>query len=156
MGISAAGWRIRHAERLSSGGEAVRGHRGGRQRQECDKVRRLDHRVCAAGYRPNRTAPLEESNPGATAESDGQWINLFDGSTLNGWVHLNGAHTFSVEDGAIVGRTVESSAAMNSFLCTTREFGDFELELETMIDPVTNSGIQIRSTTRRNLKWKHA
>jgi quinoprotein glucose dehydrogenase len=36
----------------------------------------------------------------------------------------------------------------NSFLCTTREFGDFELELETMIDPVTNSGIQIRSTVR--------
>ena len=37
---------------------------------------------------------------------------------------------------------------MNSFLCTTREFGDFELELETMIDPVTNSGIQIRSATK--------
>ena len=22
-----------------------------------------------------------------------EWIDLFDGSTLNGWVHLNGAHT---------------------------------------------------------------
>jgi quinoprotein glucose dehydrogenase len=71
---------------------------------------------------------------------------LFDGKTLNGWVHLNGAHTYTVEDGAIVGRTKEGSE--NSFLCTTREFGDFELELETMVDRVTNSGIQIRSTVR--------
>jgi quinoprotein glucose dehydrogenase len=76
------------------------------------------------------------------------WIELFDGSTVNGWVHMNGAHRFTVEDGAIVGRTVESSASMNSFLCSIREFGDFELELETTIDRITNSGIQIRSQVR--------
>jgi quinoprotein glucose dehydrogenase len=76
------------------------------------------------------------------------WIQLFDGSTLNGWVHMNGAHTFTVEDGAIVGRTVESSASMNSFLCSLQEFDDFELELDTMIDPITNSGIQIRTQVR--------
>lgn len=78
------------------------------------------------------------------AESD--WIELFDGSTLNGWVHLNGSHTYTVEDGAIVGRTVEGS--QNSFLCTLQEFDDFELELEVMIDSITNSGIQIRSQVR--------
>ena len=78
-------------------------------------------------------------------QPDTDWIDLFDGSTLNGWVHLNGAHTYTVEDGAIVGRTVESSASMNSFLCSLQEFDDFELELETMIDRVTNSGIQIRT-----------
>jgi quinoprotein glucose dehydrogenase len=73
---------------------------------------------------------------------------LFDGTTLNGWVHLNGAHTYTVEDGAIVGRTVESSASMNSFLCSLQEFDNFELELDTMVDRVTNQGIQIRSTVR--------
>jgi quinoprotein glucose dehydrogenase len=51
-----------------------------------------------------------------------------------------------VEDGVIVGRTVEGS--VNSFLCTTREFGDFELELEAFVDKVTNSGIQFRSKAR--------
>jgi len=61
---------------------------------------------------------------------------------------MNGAHTFVVEDGAIVGRTVESSASINSFLCSLREFDDFELELETYIDPVTNSGIQIRTKVK--------
>ena len=85
--------------------------------------------------------------PDTNPSGDG-WIELFDGSTLNGWVHMNGAHRFSVEDGAIVGRTVESSASMNSFLCTTREFDDFELELDTAVDRITNSGIQIRSQVR--------
>jgi quinoprotein glucose dehydrogenase len=76
------------------------------------------------------------------------WIQLFDGKTLNGWAHMNGAHDFTVEDGAIVGRTVESSSGINSFLCSQEEFGDFELELETYIDPVINSGIQIRTKIR--------
>ncbi len=88
----------------------------------------------------------EEHHP--RAETDSQWIELFDGKTLNGWVHMNGAHAFAVEDGAIVGRTVESSARMNSFLCSLQEFDDFELELETYLDPITNSGIQIRTKIR--------
>ena len=84
----------------------------------------------------------------SAAPAADRWIDLFDGKTLNGWVHMNGAHRFTVEDGAIVGRTVESSASMNSFLCSLQEFDDFELELETAIDPVTNSGIQIRTQVR--------
>ena len=89
--------------------------------------------------------PLEaERAPVAQAA----WIDLFDGATLNGWAHMNGGHSFTVEDGAIVGRTSPASASMNSFLCTTRVFGDFELELETMVDRVTNQGIQIRSRAK--------
>ena len=86
----------------------------------------------------------ENEKPAGTASA--AWINLFDGSSLSGWVHLNGAHRYTVEDGAIVGRTVAGSP--NSFLCTTQEFADFELELEAMVDSVTNSGIQIRSKVR--------
>jgi 3-keto-disaccharide hydrolase len=82
----------------------------------------------------------------SATEPASQWMELFDGKTLNGWVHMNGSHSFVVEDGAIVGRTVEGSA--NSFLCSLREFDDFELELETYIDPVTNSGVQIRTKVR--------
>lgn len=94
--------------------------------------------------------PAEKELSQATPPNgqDRGWIQLFDGKTLDGWVHMNGAHTFTVEDGAIVGRTVESSAAVNSFLCSLQEFGDFELELETYIDPVTNSGVQIRTKVR--------
>lgn len=74
------------------------------------------------------------------------WIELFDGTTLNGWVHHNGSHTYTVEDSTIVGRTVPGSP--NSFLCTKQEFADFELEVEVWIDSVTNSGIQFRSRVR--------
>lgn len=97
---------------------------------------------------PQSQDPRGQPDPGADAASASPWIDLFDGSTLNGWVHMNGAHRFTVEDGAIVGRTVESSASMNSFLCSLQEFGDFELELETAIDRITNSGIQIRTQVR--------
>ena len=90
--------------------------------------------------------PHATDRPERATRNSGSWIDLFDGRTLDGWVHLNGSHTFSVEDGAIVGRTVEGS--VNSFLCTTREFSDFEMELEVYVDEVTNSGIQIRSQTR--------
>ena len=92
--------------------------------------------------------PGQEPRDSLSSPSTGGWIDLFDGSTLDGWVHMNGAHNFTVEDGAIVGRTVESSASTNSFLCTLQEFDDFELELETAIDVITNSGIQIRSQVR--------
>jgi quinoprotein glucose dehydrogenase len=88
--------------------------------------------------------PEDEGNDLDSPVDD--WIDLFDGKSLDGWVHLNGSHRYTVEDGAIVGRTVPGSR--NSFLCTTREFDDFELELEVMIDSVTNSGIQIRSKVR--------
>ncbi|GAB5561280.1 MAG: hypothetical protein SynsKO_29270 [Synoicihabitans sp.] len=90
-------------------------------------------------------------------EPDGQWIDLFDGETFEGWARLNGEHDYTIEDGAIIGRTVEGSP--NSFLCTTREFADFELELEVWIDDVTNSGVQIRSGVRpqtvgtHNTRW---
>jgi quinoprotein glucose dehydrogenase len=67
---------------------------------------------------------------------------------LNGWQQMNGAHNFTVEDGAIVGRTAQISEGINTFLCSEQEFGDFELELETYIDPVINSGIQIRTKVR--------
>ena len=91
----------------------------------------------------------DDGSPDADAKPSAHgWIELFDGTTLSGWVHMNGAHRFTVEDRAIVGRTVQSSASMNSFLCTLQEFDDFELELETAIDRITNSGIQIRSKVR--------
>lgn len=90
----------------------------------------------------------DESTESTTGreETTSEWIDLFDGETLNGWVHLNGSHKFYVENGVIVARTVADS--QNSFLCTKEEFGDFELELQIIVDSVTNSGIQIRSQVK--------
>lgn len=82
--------------------------------------------------------------PLAVPAEDAGWSTLFDGETLNGWVQRNGKATYRVEDGAIVGRTEKASP--NSFLCTEREYGDFELTFEVkLIDNELNSGVQIRS-----------
>ncbi len=73
------------------------------------------------------------------------FTSLFDGRTLAGWERRGGIADFRVEDGAIVGRTRPNTP--NTFLCTTRTFGDFVLELEFKIDDELNSGIQIRSNS---------
>ncbi len=76
----------------------------------------------------------------------GEWRDLFDGQTLNGWVQRNGFATYRVEDGAIVGRTAAGSP--NSFLCTATHFGNFELEFEVKVDDGLNSGVMIRSSQK--------
>ena len=68
---------------------------------------------------------------------------LFNGQTLDGWVQRNGTANYRVQDGTIVGKTMEGSP--NSFLCTEELYGDFELELEVKVANELNSGIQIRS-----------
>ena len=74
------------------------------------------------------------------------WTSLFDGKTLDGWLQKNGTATYRVKNGAIVGRTTPGSP--NSFLCTTKDYGEFELEFEDkLIDNELNSGVQIRSQT---------
>ena len=68
---------------------------------------------------------------------------LFDGKSLQGWVQHGGKATYKVEKGVIVGTAVPNTP--NSFLCTSRHYGDFVLELEFKVDPLLNSGVQIRS-----------
>jgi hypothetical protein len=78
----------------------------------------------------------------ALAAEDG-WDYLFNGKDLSNWVQRGGKAKYEVKDGAIVGSTVLSTG--NSFLCTTKDYGDFVLELEFKVDPKLNSGVQIRS-----------
>ena len=73
------------------------------------------------------------------------WRDLFNGRDLSGWAQLNGEARYTVEDGAIVGTTVPGTP--NSFLATEQHYGDFVLELEVMVDPALNSGIQVRSNS---------
>jgi hypothetical protein len=78
----------------------------------------------------------------AAAESDG-WISLFNGQNLDGWVSHGGKAKYRVDNGEIVGEPVPNTP--NSFLCTTRAFQDFVLELEFKTMTGLNSGVQVRS-----------
>src|SRR4051794_15503628 len=70
------------------------------------------------------------------------WVALFDGKTLDGWDKKEGTATYKVEDGMIVGTTVDRSR--NTFLCKG-PFSDFVLEFDVLCDKPLNSGVQIRS-----------
>lgn len=73
--------------------------------------------------------------------------SIFNGRDLEGWTRKNGSATYRVENGAIVGKTVEGSP--NSFLCSDKHYGDFELQFEVkLFDDPLNSGVQIRSRTK--------
>lgn len=72
------------------------------------------------------------------------WVELFDGETLEGWSIHSGQGKYRAEDGSIVGTAVPNSP--NTFLCTDQEFGDFILEFEVFLkDNELNSGVQFRS-----------
>jgi hypothetical protein len=73
----------------------------------------------------------------------GHWTSPFDGETLTGWNQFVDTAPFTVEDGAIVGRTVAGSRS--SYLCSEAEYDDFELEFEVKCDTGLNSGFQIRT-----------
>jgi hypothetical protein len=86
----------------------------------------------------------------AVQPAEDGWTSLFDGKSLDGWVQRNGTATYRVEDGCVVGKTSEGSP--NSFLCTEKDYGDFELKFEVLVDDALNSGVQIRSASKPEFK----
>ena len=77
-------------------------------------------------------------------KNSGGFTSLFDGKTLNGWQKVAGTAEYEVENGMIVGSTVQYSP--NTFLISNKKYGDFILELDVKIeDSTSNSGIQFRS-----------
>jgi hypothetical protein len=71
---------------------------------------------------------------------------FFNGKDLTGWEGLN--KYWSVKDGAIVGTTEPEGGKFNTFLCSTKQYKDFELKFKVKLVGkgwTGNSGVQIRS-----------
>jgi hypothetical protein len=72
------------------------------------------------------------------------FVPLFDGKTFAGWE--GNRKVFRIEEGAIVGGSQKEPVAHNDFLCTEKEYGDFELRLKAkLVGLGDNAGIQFRS-----------
>ena len=84
--------------------------------------------------------------PVSFAGNDNGWTDLFNGKDLTGWKQLNGQAKYEVVNGEIVGTTVANTP--NSFLATEKNYGDFILELDLLVDNRMNSGIQFRSLSK--------
>ena len=79
--------------------------------------------------------------------ADPKPIPLFDGKTLAGWDGETDK-TWRVEDGAIVGGSLEMNVPRNEFLCTTKSYGDFELKTTFKLlgdKDKANAGVQFRT-----------
>ena len=76
--------------------------------------------------------------------------SLFDGKTFDGWEpnDEDAMNHFRIEDGVIVGGSLEADLADNHFIRTVRDYHDFELRLKYKVTPTDdsyNGGIQLRS-----------
>ena len=89
------------------------------------------------------TAPLPQREGGS-----GLWTSLFNGKNLSGWTQRGGTAKYKVENGTIVGYSKMNTD--NSFLCTQKDYGDFILEFEFMVDDALNSGVQLRSHSTKS------
>ena len=98
--------------------------------------RRSTLKALMAGLLAAKSLPVHAAEEGFTS--------LFDGKDLTGWVKPASEDcSFSVEDGAIVGRT-NGKLKKNEFLCTPKAYGDFVLKAKVKLRN-GNSGIQFRS-----------
>ena len=69
-----------------------------------------------------------------------QW---FADGTMKGFQIVSGTASYKVENGVLVGTTVDGSP--NTFLATEKPVKDFELQFEVQVDDALNSGVQVRS-----------
>ena len=74
------------------------------------------------------------------SEVSGEWISLFDGESLEGWTASEDRETFRVEDGLIVAHGPRSHLYYTGPVAD-HDFKNFELEVEVLTTPGSNSGI---------------
>jgi hypothetical protein len=71
---------------------------------------------------------------------------LFDGKTFEGWQGNLDWFRIDAKQRAVVAGTLQKRIPHNEFLCTKKEYGDFELRLNCkVIGEGANAGIQFRS-----------
>lgn len=75
-----------------------------------------------------------------TNKKNSDWINLFDGKSLNGWKASENPGTFKIENGAIVVKGPRAHLFYTGPVMN-HDFKNFELKVRLMTLPGANSGI---------------
>ena len=78
------------------------------------------------------------------AEDEKGWVSLFDGKSLDGWKIAENPKAFSVQDGQIVVNG-ERGHMFYDGKVANHNFKNFELKVELMTTPGSNSGIYIHT-----------
>lgn len=96
-------------------------------------------------------AVLATSIVAIPSAADDAWVPLIDAASFDDWT-IEGLSQadYRYADGVVTGQPVGSDPK-NSFLCSPREYGDFELSFAFRIAPIElNSGLQFRSHVRED------
>jgi len=83
--------------------------------------------------------------PFCIAEAEPEWIDLFDGTSLDGWRAAENAATWKVEDGLLVHDGPRSHIYYTGKVHNAT-FRNFEIEVEAMGAPRCNSGVYFHTT----------
>ncbi len=105
--------------------------------------------AASSGFLPvNTVFGAPTSNPPAVGvfDSDG-FTPLFNGKDLTGWKARGGFAVYTVEDGMIVGKCTPGTPG-NTFLCTEKNYANFQFRIEVKYVAMGNSGVQIRSHSK--------
>lgn len=81
------------------------------------------------------------------AATSSDWVNLFDGKTMDGW-HLKAVHggrggIWTVEDGSLVAN--QDTDHTGGLLGTDKAYSDFEITLEFKADYPVDTGLFLRT-----------
>mgnify|MGYP001158503012 FL=1 len=108
-------------------------------------IQTRDLRPLPGGYGQGSSTLANWIKSNLKKDEKNEHIILFGGNklTLDGWSIKSGYATYEIKDGTILGTTAKGSG--NTFLCTEKEYGDFDLVFEVKCHNRLNSGVQIRS-----------
>jgi serine/threonine protein kinase len=102
--------------------------------------------IAASSGKPGSAGAPGRTTTATPAPTAGEWITLFNGRDLYGWLQ-KGHAGWSVKDGLLTGESVGAVG----WLMSSREFGEFELELEYRLPPGGNSGVFLRAPENGNI-----
>ena len=91
--------------------------------------------ACLVGCTPESGS--EPEAPASAPVAQGEWVVLFDGTSLDGWNPVGDAN-WAIADGAVRADTG------NGFLVSDSSYDDFDLSLEFFASPDVNSGVFMR------------
>ena len=91
--------------------------------------------------------PQERRGPPESRER----TRLFDGHSFDGW-EGDTNRTWRIEGGALIGGSLAETVPQNDFLCTSREYKNFDLRLRVKLEGTgfVNAGVQFRSQRLKN------
>ena len=94
-------------------------------------------------------APIALLSPQGFAAAE--WMDLFDGQSMNGWRASENESTWKVQDGCLVAQG-ERSHLFYEGLIGDHDFRNFDLQIEVRVAPQANSGVYFH-TAYQSTGW---